>query len=178
MFWLVSVCPHLGGTPTRSRHGGLPQPGPARGDPDGGYPTLDTPLVRPGWGVPWLGGYHTLSTPPSDLAGGGTPMGGIPPWVSPFGPGWGYPNGRGTLRGVPHLEYPPSDLAGGVPRQGGTPPRVPPFIGPGWEGGYPTSVVLDTPRSVCFLRSRRKTFLFYSSNWMITEIIYGNKWSE
>ena len=50
----------------------------------------------------------------------------------------------GTLPVVPHLRYPTSDLAGGgsVPcREGGTPPRV-------------TDGVLDTPRSVCLLRSR------------------------
>ena len=53
----------------------------------------------------------------------------------------------------------------GVPLRGGTPPQVPP-IGPGqgypcW-GGTPPRVadgVLDTPQSVCLLRSRRRTFL-------------------
>ena len=56
---------------------------------------------------------------------------GAPARVPPIGPGWGVP--------------PPIR-----PGQGGTPTG----------GGYPTSVVLDTPRSVCLLRSRRRTFLF------------------
>ena len=56
-----------------------------------------------------------------------------------------------------------------TPREeGGTPARTRgggvPQPGP-MGGGYPTSYritdgVLDTPRSVCLLRSRRRTFLF------------------
>ena len=63
----------------------------------------------------------------------------------PIRPGQGYP-----CWGVPPLGYSPSDLAGGgYPCRGGgvTPPQV-------------TDGVLDTPRSVCLLRSRRRTFLF------------------
>ena len=53
---------------------------------------------------------------------------------------------------------------GGVPWLGGTPPQVPPhrtFLGgyPNREG-TPSQVVLDTLRSVCLLRSCRRTFLF------------------
>ena len=51
-----------------------------------------------------------------------------------------------------HLGYPPSDLAeGGTPAGGGE----------GWVGIPPsvTDGVLDTPRSVCLLRSRRRIFL-------------------
>ena len=101
--------------------------------------------------------------------GGGTParsrqggypsqvqVGGTPPWVPPIRPGQGVPQWGSTPpqvipprvrpgRGVPHLRYPPSDLARAYPDGGGR---------------YPTSVVLDTQQSVCFLRSRRRTFLF------------------
>ena len=118
-----SVCPHLGGgrhPPARSSQGGTP----ARG-------------------VPLPGGYPTLGTPLSDLAGG------VP------------------LPGVPHHGYPLSDLAGGggtaaggypiLTWLGGIPARGVPLL----EGGYPTSGrVLDTPWSVCLLHSRRRTFLF------------------
>ena len=95
-------------------------------------------------------------------------------------PGGVYPGqvqvGGYPCQGVPHLWYPPSDLAGG------TPPRVPPSdlaggyptsstppppVRPG-QGGYPTSDgVLDTPRSVWLLRSRRRTFLLQSDNTSI-----------
>ena len=66
----------------------------------------------------------------------------------------------------------PSRVQLGGTRLGGTQPQVPPFqtwlggtppwlhplpIGPSW--GY-LIVVLDTPRSVCLLRSRRRTFLY------------------
>ena len=66
-------------------------------------------------------------------------------------------------RGVPQ-----PGLTRGYPCWVGTPPRVPPcqtWLGGTPMGGYPTSYritdgVLDTPRSVCLLRSRRRTFLF------------------
>ena len=153
-----SVCPHPGGggTPVRSRWGGgtparsswgVP---PARGYPNGGYPTSGTPSWT--WlGVPPTrrypdGGYPTLGTPLVGPGHGGypcqegTPIGGTPPQVLP---GWTWPEG-----------YP----------DGGTSLRVPP-VRPGWGGtpmggGYPTSVVLDTPRSVSLLLSRRRTILF------------------
>ena len=101
---------------------------------------------------------HLRYLPPSDLAGGG----GTPPWGTP--PSWTWPGGYPTMVppsscqtwlgdtparsswGVPHLGTPPpwSDLA-----WGGTPTR--------W--GTPSRVVLDAPRSVCLVRSRRRTFL-------------------
>ena len=67
---------------------------------------------------------------------GGYPTSGTPP----VAPGWGVPRW-----GVPEVGYPAHRTWPG--------------------GGYPTSYritdgVLDTPRSVCLLRSRRKTFLF------------------
>ena len=61
-------------------------------------------------------------------------------------------------------------MAGGYP-DGGTLPQVPPchtwLGGTPTGGGYPTSYritdgVLDTPRSECLLRWRRRTFLFIS----------------
>ena len=116
-----------------------------------GYPNGGT-SARSSWGVPCWGGTPPR-VPPSDLARW-YPAGGTPPWV------------------------PPSDLVGGtpmgVPQQGNTPPQVPPMGQPGgthWgvppsdlAGGIPPRVtdgVLDTPRSVCLLRSRRRTFLLH-----------------
>ena len=99
-----------------------------------GVPHLGYPPIRPGWG-----GIPPRLTPPSDLTGG------TPPWEPPS-PHWTLPGG--TL-------------------MGGTPPQVtPPPPHQAWLGGYPdgggtpSRVVLDTPRSVCLLRSRRRTFLF------------------
>ena len=74
--------------------------------------------------------------PPSDLAGGVPQL------------------------GVPHLRYPHQTWWGGYPTLG-TPQSDLADRG----GGYPTSYritdgVLDTPRSVCLLRSRRRTFFF------------------
>ena len=88
--------------------------------------------ARSSWmgGTP-AGGYPTSGTPLLDLAGG-YPTSGKPP---------------------PHQTWP----------GGGTPPWVTPSppVRPG-QGGYPTSGnrwSTDTPRSVCLLRSRRRTFL-------------------
>ena len=103
------------------------------------------------WGVPWPG-----------------PAGGVVPWP---GPAWGvphlryphqtWPGGVTPAGGYPTLGTSLSDLTGGYPSLGtpchtwlegyscgggGTPPQV-------------TDGVLDMPRSVCLLRSRR-TFLF------------------
>ena len=163
-----SVCPHLGG--------GVPRPGlmgggctPAGGvlhlryplsDLARGVPCLGYPPVRPGWGVPLLG------IPPQTWLGRYPCQGGYPCW------------------GVPHLGYPPVRPGQGSTPARCTPPQVPP-IGPGrggtptrgvtpaggycphqtWPGGYPCQGgtrdgVLDTPRSVCLLRSRRRTFLY------------------
>ena len=53
----------------------------------------------------------------------------------------------------------PGPGGGGYPCQGGTPPRV-------------TDGVLDTPQSVCLLRSRRRTFLFtYSFSEFVGSVI-------
>ena len=157
MFWHVSVhptvCPHLGGVPDQVQEG-VPQPGPSggylcRGYPHLGYPPCQTwlggtppqvPLVGPGqWGGTPVGRYPTLGTLPPCQTWPGVPV-----------------------LGGTHLRYPPSDLARGYPTSG-TPP---PLVRPGWGGGvpllgwYPTSGgVLDTPWSVCLLRSRRRTFL-------------------
>ena len=67
------------------------------------------------------------------------------------------------MGGTPPRVPPPSDLAGGYP-DGGVPDLGYPPVGPvpgGYPdgGGVPQRVVLDTPRSVCPLRSRRRTFL-------------------
>ena len=109
----------------------------ARSRPGGGYPNQ----VQSG-GLPWLGGTPMGGTPhqtwPGGYPGRGYP-GGTPPRVPPIRPGRG-----GTPMGVPHLGYPPPV----TPGWGGTP-----------TGRVPHRVVLDTPRSVCLLRSRRRTFL-------------------
>ena len=115
--------------------GGVPRPGPDPGGPG---------LTR---------GTTSAPPPPSDLAGGypasGYPTSGTPCHTWPGG----YP-------------LPPSDLAGGYPTSGTTPPppRRSHLAGEGGrEGVTPplvTDGVLDTPRSVCLLRSRRRTFLF------------------
>ena len=148
-----SVCPHLGG---------IPWPGPARG-----YPSQVQLGGTPCWGVR------------------GYPLpGGTPPWVPPIRPGWGYPVGGYPNRGYPTSGTPHQTWPGGVPQWGypdrGSPPQVPPsdlaggtppWVPPHqtWLGGYPdggkgnppwiTDGVLDMPRSVCLLRSRRRTFL-------------------
>ena len=185
-----SVCPHPGGVyPSQVQAGGgLPPPGPAGGYPCWGLPlprgtppqvppvgpgqgvsTLGTPIT-PGQGVPHQGypcwGVPTLGTP--IRPGQGYPCQGVPHLrYPPIRPGWGYPTSgtppldqaRGTPEnGVLHLGYPPwSDLAGGYPCQGGTPPQI-------------INGVLDTPRSVCLLRSRRRTFLFLS-NFIVQRLI-------
>ena len=128
--------------PVRSDWGYLRWGTPAR------YPTFNPP------GQTWPGGTPPRVPPQSDLAGGvpwwrrvwqGYPRWGTPVRVPPR-PGlmagylrWGTPH-----RGTPHLAgVPPHlDLAG---------------------AGVPHRVVLNTPRSVCLLRSRRRTFLFYLS---------------
>ena len=105
------------------------------------------PQIGPGEGgwVPHRGVPPTH--PLLDLAGGVPLLGeypnqGYPTLGPPIGPGWG----RGTPAGR------------------GTPPWVPPPTPPHrtWPGGVPPQVtdgVLDAPRSVCLLRSRRRTFL-------------------
>ena len=137
-----------GDTPARSRWGGIPQPGSGRGYP-GGYPTSGTPHQT------WLG--VTPPQVPPIRPGWGVPRWGYPILGPPIRPGW-VPH---PTRGVPHPGYPhPRQTRGDTP-VGGTPPRVPP-LRPGQ--GVPHRVVLDTPRSVCLLRSRRRTFLFLSQH--------------
>ena len=65
--------------------------------------------------------------------------------------------------GVPHLGYPLSDLAGGILCQGVPHLGYPPQPGPTVPVGAPrlTDGVLDTPWSVCLLRSHRRTFLLF-----------------
>ena len=159
---MFSVCSHLGGYTGQFQMGGSlmgrypdggtpPQVSPS--DLAGGYPDQGDPT--PGTSHPtWLGGTPvgpSLGVPQGGYPISGTPIrpgqgvlqqGGTSPCVPPIRPGWG----------VPYLRY------------------LPP-IGPGWGGtpmggGYPTSYritdgVLDTPRSVCPLRSRRRTFLSF-----------------
>ena len=134
-----SICPHLGGGgyPSQVQVGGVLRPGPAGGGvpQQGGIPPQVPPLLT------WLGGTLMGGTP-MGIPTGGTPTGGYPPHWTWLG---------GTLTG-------------------GTPPWVPPSPGqtwPGWStltggggGVTPSRVVLDTPRSVCLLCSRWRTFLF------------------
>ena len=172
------VSPHLPG-------GGVPRPGlaswwgtppqvPPPLGPGWGYSTLGTPLSDLARGYPWWGvGYPTSGTPGQTWQGVPLPRG-TTSWVPPnphqTWPG-GTPAGGGTPPWVPprpgHLRYspPPLDLAGG-----GTPPWVhPPLdLGRGYPlpgGGVPplreTDGVLDTPRSVCLLRSRSRTFFLF-----------------
>ena len=138
-----------------------------------GYPTSGTPPVGPGQGVPHL------RYPQSDLAGGtlGGAQDGVPPCrgTPPARSNWGGTQGGvpldtsngGTQGGVPPPGNPPARSNGytpirpgwGVPRWGGTPPQVPPHQT--WPTSYRiTDGVLDTPQSVCLLRSRRRTVLF------------------
>ena len=80
------------------------------------------------------------------------------------GPASGTPAGGSPTSGTPHWTW----LGGPLPG-GGTPPQVPPSSRT-WPRGVPlpgggtplqeTDGVLDTPRSVCLLHSRRRTFLF------------------
>ena len=158
------------GTRARSRWGDT-RPGPTRGvpHPDAarGYPS------HVQWGTSVRGVPH-LRYPPLDLAGGVPHL--------PIGPGWRDSPPRVPQHqtwggdspcwgGYPTSGTPPSDLARGYPTLG-TPP-----VKSGW-GDTPSRVtpapqsdlgcalwretdgVLDTPRSVCLLRSRKRTFLF------------------
>ena len=99
------------------------------------------------------------SQPGGDTRWGGTPCwGGTPPQVPPMSDLAG-----GTPpRVLPHQTWP-----GGTPQPKGYPTLGTPPIGPGrgvpllGEEGTPlqeTDGVLDTLRSVCLLRSRRRTF--------------------
>ena len=123
-----------GGTPSQVQPGGYPIPGPARGGTPSQVQLGGVPHPRSSWrGTPsrWEGGSPSRW----GACPGTPPAGGHPPGVPlPAGvpPHRGYPPSWGT----PHRGYPPT---------GGTPLPPP---------------VLVTPRSVCLLRSRRRTFLF------------------
>ena len=74
--------------------------------------------------------------------------------------GGGYPSQvqvGGTPTGVPHLGFPRQTW---YPTWGTPPGQTWPGGAPTGGGGVPHQVVLDTPRSVCLLRSCRRTFLF------------------
>ena len=135
MFWHVSVHPSFCLSTPRGR--GVPWPGPARGVPQpgpGGVP-------KPGPGVPKAG-----------PGGGGTQA------RSRWG---GYPSQvqvGGTPTGGPHLGFPHQTW---YPTSGTPPGQTWPGGAPTGGGGVPHQVVLDTPRSVCLLRSCRRTFLFH-----------------
>ena len=100
--------------------------------PDGG----GVPQPGPAWGGTPYEGYPDGGTPPRVHPAVRPGQGDTPPWVPPLPPL--DLAGRYPTSGTPHRTWP-----GGYPNGGGTPPRV----------------VLDTPRSVCLLRSRRRTFL-------------------
>ena len=125
--------------------------------PDWGGTPPWVPPIRPGQG----------GTPPQ-VPPGQTWLGGTSPQVPPIRPG----RGGIPIEGTPPRVPPPPllDLAEEVPWLGGYPTSGTTPIRPGWgvlwRGGvYFTSYmitdgVLDTPRSVCLLRSRRRTFLW------------------
>ena len=107
-----------------------------------------------------MGGYPCWGTPPrvppqSDLDGEWVPQGvprwETPPWVPPIRPGWGYPNGGYPTSGTPHRTW--------MGNGGGTPLL------------QLTDGVLDTPRSVCILRSRRRTFLLVNRLKQTTALV-------
>ena len=140
----LSVCPHLGGYPGQVQPGGVPQPG--------GIPPW-IPPIRPGrGGISWWG-YPTSGTPHQTWLGG-YPTSGPPCWT------WlggsltrGYPTS-----GSPHQTWPVGTPTGGYPTSG-SPHQT-------WPGGSTSPrVVLDMPRSVCFLRSHRRTFLCARETW-------------
>ena len=116
----------------------------------GGYPgrVQAGGVPQPG---PGGGGTPHLRYPPSDLAGG-YPDQGVPTSGTPIRPGWG---GGVPRWGVPHLRSPPVRPGWGVPHLRSPLSDL--------ARGVPHRVVLDTPRSVCLLRSRR-TFLFTSKS--------------
>ena len=182
-----------GGYPCQVQVGGTPRVPPIR--PGWGVPHLRHPPSDLAGGT-LTGGYPTSGTPPSDLAGGVPQWGVTPPQVPPSRT-WlgvshlGYPPldlARGYPDGGTPPRVPPSDLAKvsqwGYPTSdtpcqtwpGGTlmgyPLQVPPhqtWWGGYPDGGYPISRVLDTPRSVCLFRSRRRTF-FLPTTFEVREI--------
>ena len=115
---------------------------------------------------------HGGGVPHLARRGGGVPQpGGLP---QP-GPAEGVPHLAG---GVPHLVggY-PSPVQTGVPHQ--VQMGVPPGRGTSQQGYPPpqyrtTNGVLDTPRSVCLLRSRRRTVLLLIRSIQFASILYYN----
>ena len=111
----------------------------------GGVPQGTYPLVRSRWG-----GVTPMYLPPwPDLMGEGVPQGTYPPAK--------VPTPLGQVRqgeGVPKGTYPPAKVP--TPRD---------------RTAYG---VLDTPRSVCLLRSRRRTFLYFKVflNWYFSTTIH------
>ena len=121
----------MGGTSARGACLGYPQPGQEGGSPARGSPPGVPPMARSGWGYPSQG----------------APAQGTPPARS----GWG---GQYPSQGAPTRGTPPARSGGGYPSQGGTCLGSPPQ--------YRTAHgILDKRRSVCLLRSRRRTVLFY-----------------
>ena len=105
------------------------------------------------------GGGVTLAR--SIRGGGGTSAGGAPAWGTPArevpaqGTPWpGQDTGGYPSQGAPTRGTPPGQVRMGVPQLGGHPSRVPPPPPPRDRTAHG---VLDTPRSVCLLRSRRRT---------------------
>ena len=178
----------VGGTLAKSRPGGTPNYLPPQPGPDGrgrGGTQSTYPPSRSRWGervpqgtYPWLGPDR-----------GRVPQGTyLPPAKVPT-PHPGPHGGGGTPRYLPHSQgiYPPArsrqggegwpDPDRGRVRKVPTPSPQPRYLPPSrstWGRGYPkvptppppppdrtACGVLDTPRSVCLLRSRRRTVLWY-----------------
>ena len=134
-----------------------PPPPPSRlGRGEEGYPkVLITPPPQPRYLPPssrsgWGRGYPKVPTPcPGQDEGGGTPR-----YLPPV---------QVRMReGVPQYTYPssPVKVPTPPPPSRGTDPPTPPPPPPPPRIGHRTAYrVLDTLRSVCLLRSRRRTFL-------------------
>ena len=147
----LSVCPQGGGYPSQVQTGGYPSQVQIRGiprpGPDGGW-GRGTP---PGWGGTWD------EVPHHPWQGWGTPVQvrmGVPkvgyPWQA-----WGTPPQPSQDGGYPRW---------GTPQQGWGTPQPDhnggmPLAGMGYPLYRTADGVLDTPRSVCLLRSRRRTVL-------------------
>ena len=132
------------GTPPRSMSRGAPWPGPDGGGGGYSHPALDggiLPSLDRGYPHPALDG-GTLGRP---WVQGTLTRDGVSPWPGPDGiPPW------------PGMGFPPSGPGMGYP---------PPIWTWTWDGNSPPPVrktegVVATRRSVCLLRSRRRTFLF------------------
>ena len=110
--------------------------------------------------------HHSVC--PHLRGGGSTLIGGTPPQVPP----WSDLARGGTLHQAPPCQTWLGGYPGGGDPTSGTPPGQT-WLGGYPDGGYPTSYritdgVLDMPRSVCLLHSRRRTFLF--TNVFLTSV--------